>query len=624
MKLSAQGILVDRISWPRVAWALIALVMFWHLTYVTFGTFRKDYVIGSDAAGYYAYLPSTFIYHDPEYKFCFPGEEKVNYPGADFGLFMNITTNGKFINKYFIGTAVLEMPFFLIAYGTAPLFGHHMNGYSLPFQIAVALAAVFYVLLGLDQLRKLLAKMGVSELAQTITLLLVFFGTNLYQYTLGEPGMSHAFSFSMMAVFLNQAHNVFQGRDKKSILRMIVALSLVIMIRPVNGVAVFALPVIAGSWKSFADGIRFCFQHYGRVAIGVGILALLVFLQLLTYKRTAGDWFADSYTGEHLILTQPHIPEVLFSWKKGWFIYTPLMFVALFGIVFMKNMFTRIAFLLAMFVAVYVVSCWELWWYGGSFGMRPMIEYYPLMAIPLALLVEKTFRKFWLALSVPLFGFLLVMSLVQHYQYITGIIPYYGMTEKKYWTLFFKTSADYQLIYDPGTMKQHKLPIASDKVSHFVRSFEEDPNDVSLSWWGITHENFVSGKTATTLNRDVKESAGITRTLRQAFPDSTQIANGWVLVRAKVFLGQNTAKCKMAVSIYDGPKTYYWTARPLNIHIDTLWKWQTFRYAVKIPADASPNTIVSAYMFHDDESLAFADDMELIFFVKPKRKQTQE
>jgi hypothetical protein len=39
---------------------------------------------------------------------------------------------------------------------------------------------------------------------------------------------------------------------------------------------------------------------------------------------------------------------------------------------------------------------------------------------------------------------------------------------------------------------------------------------------------------------------------------------------------------------------------------------------VKLPADATPNTIVAAYMFHDDESLAYADDMELVFLLEPQ------
>jgi hypothetical protein len=614
MKLSAQGILVNRISLPRLAWLLIAVAMCWHLLYVTCGTFRKDYIISSDAAGYYAYLPATFIYHDPTYQFCYPGEKKIDFPGADFGLFLNMTPEGKPINKYFVGTALMELPAFLIAYASAPLFGYHMNGYSFPFVLAIILSAMFYVLLGLEQLRRLLNKLGVSEPVQAVTLLLVFFGTNLYYYSTAEPGMSHAFSFSMVALFLNQAFNVFHAQNKKSILWMLFAISMVIMIRPVNGVVFFALPVIAGSWKNFADGIRFCAQHYWRVAIGGGIFLLLVFIQLLMYKQSTGHWIADSYSGEHLILTQPHILEVLFSWKKGWFIYTPLMLIALGGILFMKNNFTRVAFIIVIFLAVYVISCWELWWYGGSFGMRPFIEYYPLMAIPLALFIERFSKKFLLLVSVPLFMFVLALGLVQIYQYAKGILPYNDMTAAQYKKIFFRTSTDYSLIYDPGSMRKHQLPMGMHRVFSRKRTFEEN-NDGQFGSQGITSGNAFSGKNSTMLNASVKESSGLRVTLRDAFPDSTQIPKGWMVVRAKVFLFGKTANPKMAISIHDGDQTFYWTARPIYIEIDNTGQWQDFSYVVKIPADAAPGALVSAYMFHDDQSLVYADDFQMDFYL---------
>lgn len=614
MKLSAQGIPINRISLPRLAWLLIAVAMCWHLLYVTCGTFRKDYIISSDAAGYYAYLPATFIYHDPTYQFCYPGEKKINFPGADFGLFLNLTPEGKPINKYFIGTALMELPAFLIAYGSAPLFGHHMNGYSFPFVLAIVLSAMFYVLLGLEQLRRLLNKLGISEPVQAVTLLMVFFGTNLYYYSTAEPGMSHAFSFSMMALFLNQTHNVFHAQNKKSILWMLFAISMVIMIRPVNGVAVFALPVIAGSWKNFTDGIRFCFTYYWRVVIGGGIFLLLVFVQLLMYKLSTGNWIADSYSGEHLILSQPHIWEVLFSWKKGWFIYTPLMLIATGGIVFLKNNFTRITFIAVMFIAIYVISCWELWWYGGSFGMRPFIEFYPLMAIPLALLIQKLSKKILLFVSVPLFVFVLTLSLVQIYQYSRGILPYNDMTAAKYNKIFFKTSADYAMIYDPGTMRHHQLPMGMHRVFSCKRTFEEN-NDGQFGSQGITSGKAFSGKNSTMLNASVKESSGLRVTLRDVFPDSTQIFKGWMIVRAKVFLLEETANPKMAISIHEGDQTFYWTARPVYIEIDHIGQWQEFSYAVKIPADATPGALVSAYMFHDDQSLVYADDFQMDFYL---------
>lgn len=614
MKLSAQGLQVHRISLPRLALLLIAAAMFWHLLYVTCGSHRKEYIIASDAAGYYAYLPANFIYHDPEYKFCIPGEQKVDFPGADFSLFMNITKDGKLINKYFIGTAFMELPFFLIAYGSAPLFGYHMNGYSFPFQMAVALAAIFYVLIGLGQVRRLLEKLGISEPVQAVTLLLLFFGTNLYYYTLGEPGMSHAYSFTMMAVLLNHAYNVFHLRRKGSIVWMLSALALLFMIRPVNGVAVFAVPFIAGSWKTFTEGIRFCLQHYWRVAAGAAIFLFLLFVQLLMYKRTAGSWLADSYSGEHLILSEPHILEILFSWKKGWFIYTPVMFVALGGLFFLRNSFRLVAFLLLMGSATYVISCWELWWYGGSFGMRPLIEYYPVMAVPLALLLQRAAQKWAALLAVPAFGFLLVLNLVQLYQYFIGILPYNDMTAHKYRKIFFKTSADYIFLYDPGTVLQHKLPWSSKKRASFTQTFE-DGMDYGFGSRGLVSNKTFSGGTATVINADVPESSGIRVKLRDAFPDSTQIAAGWLVVRAKIFLHDRTAAPKMIISIHEGEHTFLWTARALYFGVDQPGAWQDFSFAMKIPADAAPDALVSAFMLHNDRSVAYADDITLDFYV---------
>jgi hypothetical protein len=614
MKLSAEGIHVNRISLPRLAWLFIAVAMCWHLLYVTCGTFRKDYIISSDAAGYYAYLPATFIYHDPTYQFCYPGEKKINFPGADFSLFLNMTSDGKPINKYFIGTAIMELPAFLIAYGSAPLFGHHMNGYSFPFVLAIVLSAMVYVLIGLEQLRKLLGKLGISEPLQAVTLLLVFFGTNLYYYSTSEPGMSHAFSFSMMALFLNQAHNVFHSQNKKSIVWMLFAVSMVIMIRPVNGIAVFALPFMAGSWQTFKEGIRFCSRNYGRVAAGAGIFLLLVFIQLLMYKRSTGHWIVDSYSGEHLILSQPHIAEILFSWKKGWFIYTPLMLVALGGIVFMKNNFTRISFVIVMFLAIYIISCWELWWYGGSFGMRPFIEFYPLMAVPLALLIQKLSKKYLALLAVPLFSFLLVLNIVQTYQYTKGILPYNDMTAAKYKKIFLRTNPDYTMVYDPGTLRQHQLPMGMGRVFSSKRTFEET-NLGQFDSQGITSGKAFSGKNSTMLNASVKESSGLRVILRDAFTDSTDIPRGWMVVRAKVFLFEKTAAPKMAISIHEGDRTFYWTARPVYVEVDESGQWQDFSYAVKIPADATPGAIASAYLFHDDQSLVYGDDFQMDFYL---------
>ena len=601
---------------PFYTMVFISIVMFWHLLYFTTRPERSNYIIGSDAAGYYAYLPANFIYHDLEYKFCIDGEHKIDYPGATWWLFMNRTIEGKLINKYFIGTAVLESPFFFVAYGTAPWFGHHANGYSFPFQMSVAIAAIFYCLIGLYQIRRLLSKLGITAIHQSITLVLLFFGTQLYYYTLCEPGMSHVFSFSMVALLLNQTYNVFHLQNKKSILWMMFAMIMIVAIRPVNGVMIFAIPFIAGSWENFIAGLRFCFAHYGRLAIGAGIFAVIVFFQLLMYKRTTGHWIADSYSGEHLVLSRPHIPEVLFSWKKGWFIYTPLMFLALGGILFLRNNFSRIMFVITIFSAVYVISCWELWWYGGSFGMRPLLEYSPLMAIPLALLIQKVFRRFWLIGSVPVFGFVLALSMVQHFQYFNGILPYNDMTEFKYRKLFFETNPHFTCAYYPSYLLEHTLPENVEKKSSFVRTFEEPNEGQHLSYWGITSEKSFSPSHSTVINAEINESSGCAVTLREGISDSTLYSKSWMLVKAKVFVEKAETDSRMIFKIFDSTQTYLEEFRPLYMNVEKTGEWQDFTFAIHLPANVSPSAQVAIFLAHVEPSVAYADDMYMEFYTE--------
>lgn len=612
--LSARGIRIERLSLPRLVWLLVALVMFWHLVYITSSEKNRDKVIGSDGVGYYAYLPAVFIYHDYGYRFCIPGEPtKLNYFSADHAMFLNKTKDGKWINKYFIGTAIAQLPFFLVAYGTASWFGYGADGYSFPFQLSVAIAAIFYTLLGLEQIRRLLDKRGISEAIQAAVMFLLFFGTNLYHYALDEPSMSHAYSFGLIALFLNQASNIFHSQNKLAIIWTILLLSLIVFVRPVNGMVIFALPLIAGSWKKFADGIRLAFTRFPMILIGVSGFSLILFLQLLTYKLGVGTWIADSYTGEYFDLTNVHFYKVLFSWRKGWFVYTPLMICAVAGFFFFKNHFERFAFLFFLLLNVWIVASWQKWEYGGSLGMRPMIDTYSVMAIPLAFFLGAALKKWRLLIAIPVFGFLVVLNLVQHYQFKTGILPYDEMTGAGYRKLFFQTSDQYSCIYDPGTRRMHTLPTNASKISSWTRTFEED-SAFGTSFNAITTEKFFEGKHAVKLDTG-RTTSGICISLQNAVPDSL-LAKTWVVVKAKIFLTEGIVTSKYAVSFRSGGQEYFLDAHPLYFEVDETGSWQDFQYALKLPVPPSPGGEVCCFLLHDDQSVAYADNLQLEFWVE--------
>ena len=47
-----------------------------------------------------------------------------------------------------------------------------------------------------------------------------------------------------------------------------------------------------------------------------------------------------------------------------------------------KNPWFLSALIMLPFI-IYLFSSWWCWWFGGGFGMRPMIDYYPLFIIPI-------------------------------------------------------------------------------------------------------------------------------------------------------------------------------------------------------------------------------------------------
>lgn len=618
MSISTIGIQIKRISLPRMAWLLVAMIMCWHFFFVSLNPENRDRIIQSDGSGYYAYLPAIFIYHDLTYEFCSP--DSPEYPGvlaADNRLFINTAKDGTGVNKYFIGTAVLESPFFLIACAAAPVFGFECDGYSLPFQIAIALAGIFYALLGLEFVRRLLNKRGFPGYVQAITILLLFLGTNLYHYTIEDPGMSHAFSFAMMSLFLWVSHNLFHDRKTYTALWVVLTLTAVIAIRPVNGIIVCALPFMAGSWKYFRDGIRFSFGNRRVLIFGLAFFTFVVFLQLLMYKISSGKWFADSYAGEYFDLTNPHIMNVLFSWRKGFLIYTPLMAVALAGILLLKNNFERIAFFVFFLSALWVMSSWQQWWYGGSLGMRPMIDFYPVLAIPLATIVYAICRTWWARIvTTPIILFIVVLNLVQHYQFAMAILPYDEMNQERYERIFFKTNKGYSFIYDPGWFYEHYIPDGSQILIARMRTFEEDTTGRMISYWQITNQRAFEGKNCVKLDTG-ELTAGLSVMLNDVVPDTSVWSKLWIRIKAKVSLPLEEFGPCMVLSIRSDGKEYDWQACKLIFKVEPGYAWQDFSYDVKFPPPPGGNVELCTFLLHGDKSVAYADNMEMEFWAEP-------
>jgi len=415
------------------------------------GQFKNDdSVIISDVVDYYTYLPATFIYHD--YKLNFLDTYKGPHK---FFIWSSQKHNGIRIIKVSMGMTMLYSPFFFIAHFYALHSNYDAGGYSPPYRFSIMFSNFFYTFLGLFFMAKLLLRYFSTKITAW-TILCYLFGTNLIYYVYWEPGMSHAYSFSLIILF---AYLTVKWYERQSFLNTIFigfVLGLITLVRPVN--AIIGLFFILWDIKNFND-IKERFLMFLRnwsLLLVILFFCILVWVpQFIYWKAVSGSYWYYSYGDERFFFNNPHIIEGLFSYRKGWLFYTPIMLMPLLGLPLlwkeMRSYFYAIIVIFLIFI--YVIFSWWCWWYGGSFGMRPMIDISGLFAIPLALVLTRatTYTKFWKNSIIGISIFFVLLNLFYLEKYRHGSIHFDAMSKKSYWSSFYsiQSKGDYWTVLEP-------------------------------------------------------------------------------------------------------------------------------------------------------------------------------
>lgn len=426
-----------RDRFPSLFVLLFAVICLWCTANIHWGKDHWHSVLQADAKGYFAYLPAVFIYQDLNYGF-FDEIELDKYKHRNQYIDYREDVNGRKTNKFYCGTALVLVPFFGAAHLHTKMLDLPADGFSKWYRLWVTIGAVFYLFLGLWWMERWLAALKLGPWARTLALLAGVFGTNLFYYSVGEPGISHVFSFAFVALFGWQATRYFQMPDRKHIPVMAFALAIIVLLRPINGMVILATPLLAGNWQNWYRGLL-DLGRFGRSTIGAVVLALaLLSIQLIIYRISAGQWLVYSYTEEGFNFDKPQVFNFLFSYKKGFFLYTPMAALALVGWLFWWKTDRYRAITWGAFIAVviYLLSSWWNWWYGGSFSARPMVEFLPffiwLIAVVWQHLSKQWQRWVWALLVVVTLGF----TQFQTFQYRYELIHWDSMDQEKYWEIF--------------------------------------------------------------------------------------------------------------------------------------------------------------------------------------------
>lgn len=422
-------------------------------------------IITADGLGYYSYLPAKFIYHDDQLNFKWFNEIYPKY--YSYNSFSVPTENfmtpfkEKQINKYFPGLSFLWLPFFLIAHFISKFFGFPADGFSLVYQVSIGLAGIFYSCLGLWYLRKLILKLFKDELIALIVPLSVFFGTNLFYYTIYVGSFTHVYSFTFISLGLYYAYNYFNepGKDLKNILLFLLCFLVVIFIRPFNVLFLIGLPAFYKRKElyAFISGL-----NISNIFILTISMLLIVYQFTLLYKQTH-SFFPYTYTNERFYFNRkPHVFEILFSYQCGWFLYVPLAFISFAGLFFIKN---KRPFLVLFFLILLIIYLYASWWSWAIFT-RTIVDFTAVIGILLAFFLYQIRQKKIFKPALVIVLICVSYFQLKSYQFRNGILNYNYTYGEYYWKYFFTTRSIDIFPVNPATVINEE---------DYFNDFEESP-----------------------------------------------------------------------------------------------------------------------------------------------------
>lgn len=582
-------------------------------------------ILSWDVFGYYLYLPAVFIHGDIGYHDISVVEriiEQYNNTGSLYQL--SGTPTGAWVNKYPMGIAIMYMPFFLIGHMIAIFSSYAADGYSLPYQYAIIYGSMLYVLAGIYFLRKVSLELF-PDVVAALVLIVVFFSTNYVAQVINGMAMPHIYLFALYAIiiWLTILWNR-QPRIRYAIWLGIV-LGLCILSRP-SEIVCLIIPIFWGvsNREQLSERMNLFKKHWKHL-LAIGLIMLAIgSLQFFYWNHTVGKFLYNSYTnpGEGFEFFSPFITQVLFSFRKGWLIYTPVMIFALLGFyfAFRENKGTGMPVLLFFLLNLYIVASWSCWWYGDSFGQRALIQSYAVMAIPLGyfikyMLTRKDAYKYSFLI---LTGLLLALNLFQTWQLQRGIIHSSRMTRPYYFATFLSPEPDGKkqellLVNRPGVVKEQFTSEAQYKRRLLITEDFESSGlypDTLLN----PFSDFVSRSGNYSFLCDSENN--YSPVFSKSFKDLTVNDHAWLRISLWVYPVHPMKENPGSLVVAFEHKHREYKFRTLNFEsLDLqLNQWNKIRFDYLTPEVRNKKDALRVYYWHRGQNEIYLDDLMIEIF----------
>jgi len=584
------------------------------------GIIVPDRVLSWDVMGYYLYLPAGFIYHDLGFKdMSWINHIVLTYQPTSTLYQLTQADNGGTVIRYSMGLSFLYSPFFFLAHFYAKITGYQADGFSLPYQYFIAFGSLIYSFIGLYFSRKVLLKFFNEKLV-SLLLIIIVLSTNYIQIVSDATLNAHGFLFAIYAVLIWFTIRWHEEQKVNHAIRIGLAIGLITLIRP-NEIVCLLIPLFWGVYNktSLMEKIRLLLNHRYQVLL-IGVLAFVVFLpQLIYWKVYTGQFLFYSYnnSGEGFDFLSPHTLKFLFSFRKGFFIYTPVMIFSIFGLyrLYKRNKGVFYPVLIYFIVNLYIVSSWTCWWYAGTtYSSRSLVSSFLLMSVPMGYFLEYFFNRGkvlrYLILTVILV--LSVINLFQFWQFNRGIIDAYRMTGKYYLAIFGKTHVNNEdkklLLVERSFEEKEHLPadLQFRKSTIFYDGFETPVKELNTH---IESDTIYTGKHSLRMDSILIYSPG--PDIR--YEDITHGEYAWI--RATVFVyipeGYNEELPCLVVTFNHKDVSYCWKGESPDKVTVKRGEWIKLSMDYMTPEVRSVKDDLKVFLWHRGKKMIYADDLKV-------------
>lgn len=418
---------------------LCLFIFFFRLNY------RVSREITWDVFGYYLPLPATFIYNDPllnDRSWVDELNDEKHLSGTVYQI--STTEKGEPMYFFLFGMSLFYSIFFFIGHFSAGIGGFPQDGFSDPYQISLVFGCMLYTFIGLYYLRKIMLYFS-NERSTAIVLVMIVLGTNYAHHMTIKNLETVNVLFMLAALVIWNTIQWHLDYKLKNLLVISIGLILMALVKPSEILFAF-FPILFGikNRHSFRSKWEIIKSHRRQFYIAISAALFIALPQAGYWFYKTGKPIYDTYknAGVGLDFFSPHIWNTLFSFRKGWLIYTPIMIFALIGFrqLYRTNKGVFIPVFGTFICSFFIVASWTEWWYGAGFSIRPLITYYTLLSIPMVFFVDKLFeqKRIIQFAFIVLASFFLFLNQFQWWQLRHYILDPYRTTKEYYWAIFLK------------------------------------------------------------------------------------------------------------------------------------------------------------------------------------------